>query len=112
FNKVKNRLINLFSQQKVVFYGAGLAAELFYKSMREQINITAFVDWNINLHFTRFENDTTVYPPDYLKFLDYDVVLITPLNRKDEISFFLRSFLDESKMSKLVYLEDMLKETM
>lgn len=108
-DKVRENIIERFKGKKIVIYGAGTASKYIYYHIEEELNIQAIVDWNTKLHNTKFEDKIPLYPPEYLKKLDYDYILVTAIDRKTEILNYLKGLLEESELGKILFFEDILK---
>ena len=66
------------SKQKTVLFGAGIAGEYAYKSLRKEYNIVAFIDNDPNKHGTKLMNTPVLAPAD-LANLEYDSIHIASI---------------------------------
>jgi len=110
-NMIHERLIREIVSKRIVIYGAGTTARYLFPMLAKRNEIVAVVDINKGLHNTNFDSCGKIYPPEYLNSIDYDVIIVTPLNRKYDISNFLGGLLDEAMLLKVIYLDDILVET-
>lgn len=109
-NIIHEKLIRQITSKKIVIYGAGSIARYLYPNLFKKNEIIAFVDINEELHYKQFDDNATIYPPEYLRFLDFDILIITPLNQKKVIAGFLLKLLGKTKMEKVLFLNDVLKD--
>lgn len=89
YNDARNKLRDLFNDfeqkniRRIVFYGASDLAEIAYLSLQETpIQLLAVVDdFKIGKRFLR----QTVIGPEMLASLDFDRILITAIESRDEV---------------------------
>lgn len=60
---------------KILIFGTGSTAEIVTKSLKDNIDIIAYVDNDISKHFKKF-NDKIIIPPQKIKEHEYDFIII------------------------------------
>jgi len=86
----------------VALFGAAYTAEVVYAAVKEvQLEVAAVVDSDPKKQGKPFEG-LIIQPPDILRKIDVDAVVITSFGKQEEIHDFIRRFVDEKiKVVKL-----------
>jgi len=89
--------------RKVVLFGASSTAEVVSAGINEvQLKVVGVVDSDQKKQGGRFGGGFVVQPPEALKGMDADAVVITSFGRQEEIHDFIRRFVDSKiKVLKL-----------
>lgn len=102
--EVAERLDNLHSEgiRKVALFGAAETAEVVYAAIRETpLSVKAVVDSDPKKQGKRF-NGFAIQPPEKLKEIDVDAIVITSFGRQEEIYQQIRLLLGKGmKVKKL-----------
>lgn len=96
---------------KVLLYGVGYGAEQILNSLPSNaVDIRAYIDSDVEIQF-RMYHRKLVIPPDYVRFFEFDYIVITSQNYFDEMRETLLGFgIDEEQICTPVRLMDVLEE--
>ena len=94
--------IRLDGIRTVALFGAAYTAEVVYVAVKEvQLEVAAIVDSDPKKQGKPF-GDFIIQPPEILREIDVDAVVITSFGKQEEIHDFIRRFVDEKiKVVKL-----------
>jgi len=79
----------------VALFGAAYTAEVVYAALKEvQLKVAAVVDSDPKKQGKPF-GDLIIQPPDILKMINVDAVVVTSFGKQEEIHDFIRRFVDK-----------------
>lgn len=108
-DNVHHCIIDRLSNKKVVIYGAGTIAKYINYHIGDSLDIQGIVDRDSKLRLTKFDDKFKILPPENLRDLDFDSILVTVLDRKNEILDYLKELLDKSVLPKIIFFDEVLK---
>jgi 2-polyprenyl-3-methyl-5-hydroxy-6-metoxy-1,4-benzoquinol methylase len=106
--EVKNSIIKRFEGKKLIIYGAGSASKSLFQDLRKKLQIVAFIDRNEELNNTKFAGEIDIQPPENLKDMDFDSILITPIKQQKDIVKLLHENVKDFKNKDILFIEDIL----
>ena len=87
----------MFKKEKVVMFGSGSYGRIIYERLNHYFEFTCFIDNDPNKHIYKIKN-LNIYPPDILRTMDYDFIIIASSYEDEIISQLNRIGIDSNKV--------------